>query len=162
MSKPYLEPSEWYASLPTVYVSAIVLLTNTADQVLLVKPNYRPYWALPGGIIDEGEAPHQCAVREVAEELGLTITLNDLLVIDWAPPQGDRPRPMTNYLFDAGTLHDPTQIVLQSEELDDAQFFSWDDAAAKLPANTRSRIPAARTARKDGRTIYLPVSQTST
>ncbi|MBV9446302.1 MAG: NUDIX hydrolase [Streptosporangiaceae bacterium] len=86
MSGSWLSPADWYASLPTVYVSASMLLTDTRDRVLLVKPSYRPYWSLPGGIVEADEAPHECASREIAEEIGLDIKAGDLLVVDWAPP----------------------------------------------------------------------------
>ncbi|MBG0824995.1 hypothetical protein HS048_30310 [Planomonospora sp. ID91781] len=69
MSKPYLDPPEWYATLPTIYTSA---------------------------------------------------------------------------------------CMLQADELDAAEFFSWEDAAARMPDNTAARIPAARRARKNARTVYLP------
>jgi 8-oxo-dGTP diphosphatase len=155
----YLEPREWYASLPTVYVTAVVLLTDpSGERVLLVKPNYRPHWGLPGGTLDEGEAPHECAVREISEELGITIALGELLVIQWIPPAGDRPRPVINYLFDGGTLDGLGNVRLQEEELDDVRFFTWDEAATRLSADTRNRIPAARSARENGRTIYLPTA----
>jgi hypothetical protein len=36
-----LSPPDWYASLPTVYASACILLTDPHDHVLLVKPGYR-------------------------------------------------------------------------------------------------------------------------
>jgi 8-oxo-dGTP diphosphatase len=156
VSAPYLPPAQWYASLPTVYVSACVLLTDYQDRVLLVKPNYRSYWAVPGGIVDDGEPPHTCAAREIQEELGLDISLGGLLVVDWAPSQGDRPRPMMNFIFDGGTVTDSARIRLQTDELDDARFWSWEEAATKLPATTGARIPAARQARKNQQTVYLP------
>ncbi|MFE3454133.1 NUDIX domain-containing protein [Nonomuraea sp. NPDC059194] len=159
MSTPYLPPSEWYASLPTVHVSACVLLTDDADRVLLVKPNYRSYWALPGGMVEDGEPPHICAVREAREELGLDVRLGALLVVDWVPPAGDRLRPIMNFIFDGGTLADPSRIRLQVDELDAAQFWPWEEAANMLPAVTAARIPAARTARKDQQTIFLPAEQ---
>jgi 8-oxo-dGTP diphosphatase len=133
-----------------------MLLTDPNDRVLLVKPNYRTYWAIPGGIVEAGEAPHECATREITEEIGLDIKPGDLLVIDWVPPEGDRPRVMTNYIFDGGILDDPSVLRLQSEELDDARFWTWEEAEAKMPAITAARIPAARQARKNQRTIYLP------
>jgi len=40
----------------------------------------------PGGHVELGESPHQAAVREVAEEVGLTIELVDISVL---PPWSD-------------------------------------------------------------------------
>ena len=45
-------------------------------KVLLIKRAYAPYqhlWTLPGGRIEPGESIEQCAIREVTEEVGLTI-----------------------------------------------------------------------------------------
>jgi 8-oxo-dGTP pyrophosphatase MutT (NUDIX family) len=154
--RSYLEPAQWYAGLPTAYVSAGVLITDSAERVLIVKPNYRPYWALPGGMAEENEPPHECAARECAEEIGLRLPLGALLVIDWAPPRGDRPRPLINFLFDGGRLADPARIRLQEDELDDFALLPADEAADRLPETTAPWIGAGMRARKAGRTIYLP------
>ena len=45
-------------------------------KVLLIKRAFAPYqhlWTLPGGRLEVGETIEQCAIREVAEEVGLTI-----------------------------------------------------------------------------------------
>lgn len=45
-------------------------------KVLLIKRAYAPYqhlWTLPGGRIEAGETIEQCAIREIMEEVGLTI-----------------------------------------------------------------------------------------
>jgi 8-oxo-dGTP pyrophosphatase MutT (NUDIX family) len=156
VSGSFLAPSEWYASLPTVFVSASVVLTDGSDRVLIVKPNYRDGWAFPGGIIEEGEAPHVCAEREALEEVGLAVTAGRLLVVDFLPVLDDRPRAILNFLFDGGTVADPSAIRVQEEELDAAELCSWDDAAKRFPSLTARRVPAARKARESGRTIYLP------
>ncbi|MEV8636349.1 NUDIX hydrolase [Streptosporangium sp. NPDC051023] len=156
MSKPYLEPAEWYATLPSAFTSACLLLTDVEDRVLLVKPNYRPYWAIPGGTVDLGEEPRSCARREIIEELGLSVEVGELLVVHWSPPFGDRPRPMVNFLFDGGVVDDPGRIRLQADELDDMLFLPWDEAAMLLPPQTAARLPSARRAREEGRTVYLP------
>jgi 8-oxo-dGTP diphosphatase len=151
-----LSQAEWFASLPTVYVSAGMLITDAADRVLIVKPNYRPYWGIPGGIVEDGEAPHQGATREIAEELGLDLPAGDLLVVDWLPAEGTRPRPVLSYLFDGGTISSDVPLRLQEEELDDAQFVAWAEAEARMAAPAAARVPAARQARLDRRTFYLP------
>jgi 8-oxo-dGTP diphosphatase len=151
-----LSQADWYASLPTVYVSASMLLTDTADRMLIVKPNYRPHWGIPGGIVEHGEAPHDGVTREIAEELGLDRPAGDLLVVDWVPAEGDRPRAIMNYVFDGGTLDGLATIRLQEEELDDAEFVTWAEAQARMPANLAARVAAARQARQEGRTVYLP------
>ncbi len=135
-----------------------MLITDAADRLLVVKPNYRPHWSLPGGIVEHGEAPHVGAIREVAEELGLDLPAGDLLVVDWIPADGVRPRAVLSYLFDGGTIDGAVSagIRLQETELDDAQFVTWAEAEARMPAHTAARVPAAQRARQDGRTVYLP------
>ncbi|RSN51303.1 MULTISPECIES: NUDIX domain-containing protein [Actinomadura] len=155
---PYLAPREWYAALPTAHVSAGALLTDERDRVLLVKPNYRPYWQIPGGSMDPGEAPHQTAAREVAEELGLRIRARRLLVVDVVPPDADRERPMLHFAFDGGTVADPSGIRLGEDELDAFGFFTWEEAEARLARALAPRVPAARRAREQGGTVYLPTS----
>src|SRR5208282_4188597 len=80
------DDAAWYARLPTMVGAAAALFTNPAGRVLLVKPNYRDHWSLPGGILDHGEPPHEGCRREVKEELGLDIVPGALLVIGWRPP----------------------------------------------------------------------------
>lgn len=58
--------------------SASVLVLNKDGAALVVKAHYKPYWSLPGGVIDHGESPRQAAVRELHEEAGLTIDGDDL------------------------------------------------------------------------------------
>jgi 8-oxo-dGTP pyrophosphatase MutT (NUDIX family) len=157
VANTWLSTEEWFASLPTAYLSAGLILTDRAGRLLVVKPNYRDDgWSIPGGIVEHGEPPHVAASREVAEELGLHIPAGDLLVADWVAPAGERPRAITTYLFDGGTVEDPGAIRLQEEELDAAEFVSWAEAEARMPAHTAARVPAARQARDTGRTVYLP------
>lgn len=46
------------------------------SKVLLIQRAYAPYqnlWTLPGGRIEPNETIEQCAIREIAEEVGLTV-----------------------------------------------------------------------------------------
>ncbi|MCJ7429523.1 MAG: NUDIX hydrolase [Candidatus Nanohaloarchaeota archaeon QJJ-5] len=52
------------------------LIWNDQDQLLLVqegKQRAKDLWNLPGGTLEHGEHPRDCAIREAREETGLII-----------------------------------------------------------------------------------------
>jgi 8-oxo-dGTP pyrophosphatase MutT (NUDIX family) len=61
-----------------------VVLVNESDQTLLFEdsdpglPDFR-WWVVPGGGMDPGESEAQTAVREVAEETGFTLSIEELV-----------------------------------------------------------------------------------
>ncbi len=150
------EEAAWYAQLPVMFGAAAALFTDSTGQVLLVKPNYRDHWSLPGGILEHGEPPHEGCRREVKEELGLDVTPGRLLVIGWAGPDGARPRPIVHFVFDGGELAADVAIELQEEELDDYRFVAPADVAGYLPPIISARVAAAVRGRDTGMTTYLP------
>ncbi|HEY0718873.1 MAG TPA: NUDIX hydrolase [Streptosporangiaceae bacterium] len=153
-----MDEQNWYASLATLYGSAAALITDTGGpsaRVLLVKPNYRDHWNLPGGMLEDGEPPHTGCFREVEEELGLTLALGTLLAVAWAAPEGERPRPSVSFIFDGGVLADPGTIRLQKEELDDWRFVPPAALDQYLPPFMARRARAAMVARATGRAAYV-------
>jgi 8-oxo-dGTP diphosphatase len=155
----FLDAGEWFAGLPGVVIAAGALITDPGERVLLVKPNYRDHWALPGGICEHGEPPHEGCAREVAEEIGLDLVPGALLAIDWAQPFGARQRPIMHFVFDGGQLADGAGIVLQREELDDFRFTEQGELAGYLPPRIEARIRAALTGRGSAATVYRPDPQ---
>ena len=152
----FLDDVAWYATLSTLYGSAAALITSPAGEVLLVKPNYRDHWSLPGGILEDGESPHDGCTREVREELGLSVPTGPLLAVAWIAPDGSRPRPLVAFVFDGGVLDDPSSIVLQEEELDDFRFVPPSALAEYLPPHMAARVTAALQARGSGGAAYVP------
>jgi 8-oxo-dGTP pyrophosphatase MutT (NUDIX family) len=150
-----MDTQAWYASLPTMYGSAAAVITDPAGRVLLVKPNYRDRWSLPGGIIEHGEAPHVACFREVEEEIGLVLPPGALLIVAWTAPDHERPKPIVSFLFDGGVLADPSGIRLQEEELDDWRFVAPGEFGDYLPPFLLQRVTAAVTARATGVPAYL-------
>jgi ADP-ribose pyrophosphatase YjhB (NUDIX family) len=146
----------WYAGLAGVVLAAGGLITDPAGRVLLVKPNYRERWALPGGICEHAEPPEAGCRRELAEELGLTIEVGRLLAVDWGLPYGPQTRPTMHFVFDAGQLADGSGIVLQESELDAYRFTTSGELADYLPDTGLRRIGAALRARQSGAVIYVP------
>jgi len=56
---------------PLVGVGCIVVRRD--GHVLMVQ-NHRGRWSTPGGHLDVGESPEECAARETLEETGLQVT----------------------------------------------------------------------------------------
>ncbi|WP_030778399.1 NUDIX domain-containing protein [Streptomyces sp. NRRL S-920] len=138
----------YIAGLPRVIVGAAALFRDAEGRVLLVEPNYREGWALPGGTVesDDGETPRQGARRETVEEIGLDLTLGPLLAVDWVPPgaEGTRP-PLVAYLYDGGVLDDEQlkSIRLQEEELLSWRLAAREELAELLPGALGRRVSAA-------------------
>ena len=58
------------------------VLGERDGKVLLARRAHEPFvgmWEVPGGFVDRGEHPVDAAVRELQEELGLTVELTALL-----------------------------------------------------------------------------------
>jgi ADP-ribose pyrophosphatase YjhB (NUDIX family) len=135
----------YIAGLPRVLAGAAALFRDDEGRVLLVEPNYREGWALPGGTIesDDGETPRQGARRETAEEIGLDRPLGRLLAVDWVHGTG-RP-PLVAYLYDGGVLSGDEfkAIRLQEEELLSWRLVPREELAEYLPGALGRRVLAA-------------------
>ncbi len=57
-----------YAPITTAFV-----VVRGPEGTMLLYNRYRKLWELPGGMIEPGESPRQCAVRECLEESGQTL-----------------------------------------------------------------------------------------
>ena len=73
------------AGLPTKRIIAQGLLRDADDRILLCRLTYKPEWDLPGGVVEVGESPADGLVRELQEELGITVSVNGLITVNWLP-----------------------------------------------------------------------------
>jgi 8-oxo-dGTP diphosphatase len=103
------------------------IIITKDNQVLLMKRkdiHGKGTWTTPGGYLDFGETPEQCAAREAKEEVGLEVV--DI-----------RFRAITNDLFETTGRHyisiwmvgrslsdDP--VVTAKEEIEELGWFAWD------------------------------------
>jgi 8-oxo-dGTP diphosphatase len=119
------ENRQWFNDLPKKQASSATIFRNSLGQILLVKPNYRDDWILPGGTIDENESPLAAAIREIKEELDLEIMANrlQLRVINYIHAS-EGFNDSYRFLFDGGVLDDASieSIHLQPSELESMQF----------------------------------------
>lgn len=151
-TRDVLDYAAYIASLPRVLASAATLFRDTGGRVLLVEPNYREGWTLPGGTIesDQGETPRQGARRETAEEIGLDRAPGRLLVVDWA--SGTMRPPVVAYLYDGGVLgaDDLAAIRLQESELLSWRLAPREELSDSLSDSLGRRVRAALDVLVDG------------
>jgi 8-oxo-dGTP diphosphatase len=148
--------AEGNAQQPRKRVAADVIVRNTAKQILLVDPNYKPDWDLPGGMAEANEPPAAAARREFEEELGIPIDIERLVCVDWVSPHGPWDD-LLMFVFDGGTLPEQTiaDIRLADDELGSFSFVDENDAAQLLRPYVWRRTEAALHALQTGTVAYL-------
>lgn len=70
-----------------VYVSACVLLRSDRRLLLAQRPEGKSLaglWELPGGKIEKNETPEEALVREMREELAVTLNVDQLTPLTFA------------------------------------------------------------------------------
>jgi 8-oxo-dGTP diphosphatase len=151
MSDEFVMTDE-YRALPRKRVGAGVVAVD-GDHVLLVKPTYKQLWEVPGGLVEVNESPRAAARREIAEELGLDVSIGQLLVWDWVGP-GSLPDDGLMLLFASSTI-DVAAIELAPDELSEWRWVTRAELDHYLPDFMARRVDVAVTALREGRTIEL-------
>ena len=135
-----------YKQLPKKRLAAGVLLFDQSDRLLLVKPSYRPYWLVPGGMVEKNEPPWTAARREVLEEIGLALGHLRFIAVDWRPTDDEYDESL-HFLFDGGVLSADQQasILCDGIEIVDHKFAGREEAERLLdPFLTRRIMPCWR------------------
>jgi 8-oxo-dGTP diphosphatase len=146
--------------LPRIPGSAGAMIFDRAGRLLILKPNYKKGWTIPGGQIDaNGESPWDTCRREAREECGLEIVRGRLVCVDFLRPRPNRPGGM-RFLFHCGQLEDAAlrTITLQSAEIDAYRFVGPSEAGPLLSGPVRRRVAAGLAATscvylEDGRSV---------
>lgn len=126
------------AGLPTKRVISQGVLRDREGRVLLCELTYKPEWDLPGGVVEVGESPAEGLVRELEEELGLTLAVHGLLTVNWLPAWRGWDDACV-FVFDLGVVD---EALVESMQLQPTEIAAvhWCD-----PASVRARATAAAT-----------------
>jgi ADP-ribose pyrophosphatase YjhB (NUDIX family) len=135
-------------------VAAGALFTDPAGRILMVRPTYKEHWDIPGGYVEPGESPRAACEREIREELGLTVEIGPLLVVDWAPAEDEGDKIL--YVFDAGRMTDErlAEVVFRDGEIAEARFVDTPDIDNLTLPRLSRRLRTAVEAWQARRTLY--------
>jgi 8-oxo-dGTP pyrophosphatase MutT (NUDIX family) len=108
----------------------------------------------PTGYVDVGESPAAACRRELREELGIDRRPQRLLVVDWAPNDGEGDKIL--YIFNCGPLgNDEGRIKLGDGELDRWEWVPAGKIADYVIPRLALRLARAYEAWGDGTPLYL-------
>ena len=118
----------------TIGSRAIVI--NPDGQILLVKHTYQPHWYLPGGGVKKGESAKAALLRELKEEVGLVVNLEELILFG-----------IYHHIY-MGVNDYPIIYVVKnykmtsssSGEIEEIAWFDYDDLPAMVSPGTKRRI----------------------
>lgn len=155
MARKYTD-EEYAAILTKKQVGTAVLLFNAREELLIVKPDYREGWLVPGGATDDDESPLHCALRETKEEIGLDIPELTLVGIYYGHKKGVFTDSL-KFVFSGGTLTEEqiAQIKLQTEELEKYTFIPPQEAVPLLSSSLQKSLPACLEAVKNKSVAYI-------
>ena len=123
--------------VPRQRTGVSVVCFNDDQRILLLRHVYHPSvpWGLPGGWLDRGESPAECARRELREETGLEIKLGPVVCV------GRESSPdHVGISFIARLI--PGNLQLSSEIIE-ARWFRPDDLPAPLQTFAHKSITVA-------------------
>lgn len=152
-----LKPAkEYYKELPKKRVSAGILLFNEKGELLIVKTNYKEHWSLPGGVADADESPRDACLREVEEEVGLTLKEIEFVCVDYCSQSGDRSEAL-HFLYTGRELAEDeiAGIHLGASEIEQCRFVGPAVAIKLLSNNFNERLPKCLLAIENRTPIYL-------
>jgi 8-oxo-dGTP diphosphatase len=136
-----------YPPHPLVGVGA--LIHNGGDgKILLIKRRFEPNkgrWALPGGLLETGESLAEAARREVREELGVEVEIEELFQVSEEMIKDGEGRVRFHFIlvdYLASLRPRDAKITLNEE----SESFQWvaPDEVRDLDVNDNTRLIAER------------------
>ncbi|MFH1405116.1 MAG: NUDIX hydrolase [Patescibacteria group bacterium] len=149
--------NNFYKNLPKKRMGAGALILNDKGEILIVKPVYKDHWSIAGGIVEENESPKDACIREVAEEIGITLKDPKFLCVDFYVHAQQEKGECLQFVFYGGIFgeDDISKIRLDGKEISEFRFIKIEDAIPLLSINMQPRLPKCLEALQNNTAIYL-------
>lgn len=147
---------KYLASLPRKIMGAGCLLFDEGDNILIVKPIYKDYWTLPGGVVEQNESPRDACIREVKEEIGINIEPERLLCIDYTSIE-QKDIESLQFIFLGGVLSSEmiSTIKIATDEISEYRFLPPQPALSLMSTILSRRVAKCLTIKNSDRLFYL-------
>ncbi|MGW0389916.1 NUDIX domain-containing protein [Streptomyces sp. NPDC003042] len=160
MASDWLPPAEYVKTIAQATSYACLYFTDSEGRPVQLRATYAyETWQWPGGNMDPGETPWQCAVRECLEETGMVFEGDPkLLGAHFIGHQGEAwPANHIGFIFDGGTLTDEQigAIVLDPSEHSELWVHSMEEWERMTTPRNFARLKEIDAARRDGRVVCL-------
>lgn len=128
-----------------IRVSAVVLRHPSNGRILAVRKRGTRMFMQPGGKPEPGESALDAAVREVREELGVSLDADRMTMLGTftAPAANEGGYDVVGTVF----VHPPVEVAGPSAEIEELRWVDPDDVAGDdlAPLMVHRIIPALRT-----------------
>ena len=132
--------AEWWANA----IPGVQGILERGGRVLLARRAHEPrrgHWDLPGGFLDETEAPLDGLRREFREETGLEIEPVELMRIDIEPYDG-------RHVFSVTWVVRAEGEPVPADDVDELRWFGPDELPAEMAFPGQSLVLAQWAARR--------------
>jgi len=122
------------AQRPVTEVAVGVMVRPDGSYLLAQRPEGKPYagyWEFPGGKLERGESVEAALVRELDEELGVTVTA----IERWRTLEHDYPHAYVRLFFCKVTAWQGVPVGREG------QAFAWQQGAANVTPLLPATIP---------------------
>ena len=124
--------------VPRVGCGAAIVRDGALLLVLRLRQPEADHWGLPGGKVDWGEPTRDTCAREIAEELGLTITPGRLLCIADTIDAGDGLHWVAPVYLVEDSVGEP--VVLEPDKLGGCGWFPLNALPSPLTSATLAAV----------------------
>jgi 8-oxo-dGTP diphosphatase len=151
-----MDKKQYLNSLPRKRIASGAIIFNQKGELLMVKPSYKDYWSIPGGVVEKNESPYQACLREALEEIGIKIKIQRLVGVFYRYRRDlDDELIQFHYLCFPLSKEQIRKIKLAKDEIEDYKYVKVKDVPKYNQRLTQVAKISAKLAKQDSTNNYF-------